>query len=409
MFFFPLTFTFLPASINSKMLVAILGAVLFVYDLIKRRKQLVCSQYVIWLFVLASLFSVICYASVTYNGTNDMDYTTYVVSMIVWLSAGYASYRMIKEAHGFESVELITQYVIKLCLIQCLLSMVFILVPEVQSFFETFFVIADDPNSWERRLHGLGVSFDTAGIRNAIALVLLSYLICKPNLNNPQLFRYSLYFIIIFFLGNMMARTTSVGAILGILYIVYKSKFWTFRIGGSSLKAIGYMLITLIVISPILYYAYNSYSIIRELFEFGFEFLYNYIDAGEIHTHSSQILREMWTIWPDNLKTWLIGDGLFRNPDDQRLFYMGTDVGYARFIFYCGIIGLSVFIAFFVTLTLYLERKHPNNKPLFYLLLILGLSVWTKVSTDIFFVYAFLLCVNTPEEDDTSQVTLNSY
>lgn len=60
-------------------------------------------------------------------------------------------------------------------------------------------------------------------------------------------------------------------------------------------------------------------------------------------------------VFPDNLKTWIIGDGYFSNPYNtdpfyigtrSRGYYMGTDVGYLRFIFYFGLIGLSAFIAF---------------------------------------------------------------
>lgn len=59
----------------------------------------------------------------------------------------------------------------------------------------------------------------------------------------------------------------------------------------------------------------------------------------------------MW-IWPDNPMTWLIGDGYFNNPINSNPYYigpastnyyMGTDVGYCRFIFYFGLIGLSAF------------------------------------------------------------------
>lgn len=48
-------------------------------------------------------------------------------------------------------------------------------------------------------------------------------------------------------------------------------------------------------------------------------------------------------VFPDNLKTWIIGDGYFNGPEDSDPYYTGeiwdigyykgTDVGYLRFIF----------------------------------------------------------------------------
>ena len=55
-------------------------------------------------------------------------------------------------------------------------------------------------------------------------------------------------------------------------------------------------------------------------------------------------------VFPDNLKTWLIGDGYFSNPYNIDPYftgrfvggyYMSTDVGYLRFIFYSGLVGIG--------------------------------------------------------------------
>lgn len=60
-------------------------------------------------------------------------------------------------------------------------------------------------------------------------------------------------------------------------------------------------------------------------------------------------------IFPDNLKTWFLGDGYLNNPFDTEPYYTGidwhgyyqnTDVGYLRFIFYFGLFGLILFCAF---------------------------------------------------------------
>jgi len=105
---------------------------------------------------------------------------------------------------------------------------------------------------------------------------------------------------------------------------------------------------------------------------------------------------ETMVVFPDNLKTWIIGDGYFNNPLNPNRFYMETDVGYLRFIFYCGLIGLSIFSIFFIYLAFACARKFPQQKQMFWMFLILSFVGWIKVSTDIFLIYALFLCMDRP-------------
>lgn len=70
---------------------------------------------------------------------------------------------------------------------------------------------------------------------------------------------------------------------------------------------------------------------------------------------------------------------------------MGTDVGYLRFIFYFGLLGLSAFIAFLCKSAKLCIDRFPKEKALFVMLLIVNFVVWFKVSTDIFLVFALFL------------------
>ena len=47
-------------------------------------------------------------------------------------------------------------------------------------------------------------------------------------------------------------------------------------------------------------------------------------------------------IFPENISTWIIGDG-FWNSHDGIGYYMHTDVGYLRMIYYFGIFGMIGF------------------------------------------------------------------
>lgn len=399
MFFFPMAFTFLPVSVNSKMLVACVGLLILGKEVLTKRDTLCLSRSFVWLVVLACLFSLSCYMSVVINNTNDLDYTTYFISMTVWLLAAYASVKCIKWAHGYTDVKLICYYIIFLCCLQCLLALSFVIIPGVKAFFARIVLIGYESNAWESRLHGLGASYDTAGIRFCVSLSLLGYLMSTVKYTKSQLFALTIIFWVIFFLGNMMARTTSVGAIVAILFLFYKSKIWTSRICVPAVRALFYTIISVIVLSPCLIFLYNYSAEVRDLAEFGFEFFFQYKETGEIATRSSNSLLEMWTIWPNDLRTWIIGDGRFLDPDNPSFFYMRTDVGYARFVFYCGLLGLGLFVCFFVQLYKMLARRFPNNAQLFAILLLLVFVIWIKVSTDIFFIFAFFFCVDLPESE----------
>ena len=82
-------------------------------------------------------------------------------------------------------------------------------------------------------------------------------------------------------------------------------------------------------------------------------------------------------------------------------FYQATDVGYLRFIFYFGLLGLFLFSFFMCLSGKVCMQKFKKEKALFVLLLMVNFIVWFKVSTDIFLVFAlFLVC--TPENEENS-------
>ena len=72
---------------------------------------------------------------------------------------------------------------------------------------------------------------------------------------------------------------------------------------------------------------------------------------------------------------------------------MGTDIGYLRFIFYFGLIGLSTFVLFIIYSAQLCVKAFPKYKLMFFSILLVGLVVWLKVSTDIFLVFALFICL----------------
>ena len=121
-------------------------------------------------------------------------------------------------------------------------------------------------------------------------------------------------------------------------------------------------------------------------------------------------------VFPETLKTWIIGDGYAANPDyidpyyigqSYHGFYKGTDIGYIRFIFYFGLIGAFAMIAFICKVAFTCARRFPSYKLMFLMMLAINLIGWLKVSTDIFLVFAPFLCISASEEEEAAELEIN--
>ena len=161
-------------------------------------------------------------------------------------------------------------------------------------------------------------------------------------------------------------------------------------------------IIVLIVTIPIIIYLYNNNAAFNSSMRFAFEGFFNYSETGTWRTSSTDILKTMY-IFPENIKTWFIGDGYFADPSvfdpyfigkSYSAFYMGIDVGYLRFIYYFGLLGLIAFIVYFVKVTCLCINRFPDYKILFFLIVSINFIIWFKVSTDIFLVFALFLCID---------------
>ena len=402
-YFFPFEFTFLP-GLNTKMVLAVIGLMLLALQWVKE-KGMTTGKDMLAVSVWAAIFSLFSFFSVTYNNTTDYMYVTYIVKMWVWLGGAYTVLTLIRAVHGILSIQLIFHYMAWVCAMQALLGIVVDNVPAIQQVVDTY--ILQDIKFLHKtgRLYGIGAYFDTAGIRFSCALLGLGYLLTHNTSRYWYVWHWIL-FILIAILGNMMSRTTSAGMLLAIAYIGIKNFSINLQLTASKLRIFMMIAVLLSMVSAFLYYGYYHSPITRQYLQYGFELFYNGISSGDFTSSSTERLQRM-VVWPDNPKTWLIGDGWFVNPDDSGSFYKYTDVGYLRFIFYCGSIGLAIFILFFVYCTYVLIRKWREEALLFIFMLMLALIVWVKISTDIFCMYVLLLLLE--RQGNTIQGKLFSY
>lgn len=420
-YFFPFEFTFMP-GINTKMAMAGIGLIVLIIQYAKKRNVNLDKDFVS-IVVLAVIVSLIGFTAVTYNGTSDYTYATYVVSMLVWLSAANVIVSLMRNIHGRVEVSLVCDYLIVLCVVQCSLALLIDSFPTVKHFIDSFLAGQGFMGKMDDRLYGIGCSLDVAGTRFCSILLMCIYRLVGissdtriTDINRRWLILWYLSaFMFIAVVGNMIARTTTIGIALSVVYLLILTRPFSLSSIGKykSLWRMSGIMLVIAVCCSILFY--NISPAFKQNLRFAFEGFFSLAEKGTWEVHSNEILKNM-VVFPDEIKTWIIGNGYFDNPYDSepyytgirwRGFYQNTDIGYLRFIFYFGIFGLITFIAYFIKVALTCRKRLPEMGSLFLMLLLLNFTIWCKVSTDIFLVFALFLCVPYKTEPEKLKIEEN--
>ena len=399
-FYFPFEFTFLP-GINVKMMLAVAGLVFAAFNLLRKRTLSVPLEFVL-LVAIACAVSLASLLSITINQTPDNTYASYVISFMVWLSGAYAVCNIIEMVHGRIDPMLVLDYLTAVCLFQCIISLVIDSSPALARWVNATMEFGQEVPIETKRLYGMGAQLDVAGARFSAVLAALGFYLAELGQPLPLVRRwlYILSFIAISVIGNMIARTTVVGLGIGLAIVVLAILFRPSLPGknnktGQVLSWISFLLIGIAVCVVL----YNANASARRLFRFAFEGFFSLAEKGRWEVGSNETLKTM-VVFPETLHTWIIGDGYFENSrndpnylgDATRLgFYMGTDVGYLRFIFYFGLVGLIPMMGVIIGSAIVCMRHFRKEAWLFVLALLVGLVVWLKVSTDIFCFFALFL------------------
>lgn len=386
------------SGINTKTALAVVGLFLG-FLILSQIENASISKNFIKLMLTACLFSLICFLSVTINHTQDYTYTTYLISMFVWLFAAFAVIFILKCIYNKVSVVALCDFLIVACLIQCVSAIMIDQIPAVHDFVAKF-----QDTSWIEsvdRLYGISTSLDTAGIHFAVVLFMLTYLLANKSkeFSGWRIVFYWLSFGVITVIGNMMARTTIIGTGLGLMYIFWKSGRNLFK-DYYHRRVLRYFAVMIIILMPIVVFYYNTNERIYDNIRFGFEGFFSMAENGQWNVASNNTLKNM-IVFPSSLETWIIGDGYIENPKSDPYYvgpitegyYMNTDIGYLRFIFYCGLLGLVTFSTFIIQAGLICGSRLPKYRIMCIGLIILNFILWLKVSTDLFFIFALLLSI----------------
>lgn len=402
-YFFPFIFKAFPVQ-NTKNLMAAVGLVILLVQL-SRKQKVSWDRDFVTITIMAAIVSLIGFFSVAINETPDYEYATYIVSMWIWLSGAYVVTSMIRKVHGVCSWNIIGNYLIAVCVVQCVLAMVIDNNLAFKMFVDAQVEQGQSFLNQVKRLYGIGASLDVAGSRFAAVLVIISCILVrlKNTIYQNYLPLYIIAFIIIAVIGNMIARTTIVGVGVALAFLT-----WNYIRGEENKKLWIWLGVLILIAIPIMVYLYNYDAPTRKLIRFAFEGFFSLWEKGRWEVSSNERLMNVMVVFPDNLRTWIIGDGYFSSPRDTDPYfvgelvggyYKGTDIGYLRFIFYFGVFGLLTYMAYFGKVTQVCIRRMFEYRVLFLMLLIVNFIVWFKVATDIFLVFALFLMIDSAEEN----------
>ena len=357
------------------------------------------------MLLLAFVVSFISWFAMEFNNTNDTTYVFYFISMIVWLIGAYTLIWYLQFVHHTLSIIDIGCYLAAVGALQGIFAIWMDNNLEIVDFFIRIRMLDPEDVAYAQegdRLFGIGCSYDPGGIRLATILVIMGYLL-QGVMERFNAFGKILYigaFICIVIFGNMISRTTSVGFIIAIVYIIIQSGLWRMSIVQKYVNTLKWLSVVFVVSTAVVIFSYQQYDRFRENFRFGFEGFVSLAETGEWNVKSNETLITMYR-FPESLHTWLIGDGYIDSTDNNpyyigeryKGYYMSTDVGYLRFVYYGGLFMLLSFLSFIGWSAHTCGDFFPRYKVMFWLMFLVQIGVWFKVATDIFCMFAIFIAM----------------
>lgn len=392
LFLYPFAFWFYPALYTKNYLAAI-GIIFFAFNGFRKginiRKDLFYATCIALLYTLINI-------SVYLNfPLGDTSYAFYIQSFLIWFFSGYSVISCINWANGKASIRNLTIYMAFVASFQCIIALIIDNNEFVKLIVDTYIIQGAHFFDEINRLYGVGASLDNAGVRFALTLIMIAFVLIKDKYiqkSTPKILVLLLSFMIIGTIGNMISRTTTTGLALALFSIMMGSGIYRLVIKTNIGKLYVYFFLFLIIGVSLMVFLYNTDEFYHEQLRFAFEGFFNFFEKGEFRTDSTDKLNGTMWIWPKDLEGWLIGTGRFNG------YAFGTDVGYCRLILYSGLPAFSIFAGLFVYSAINFYNTYPRYKLMFLLFMAMTFIIWIKVATDIFFMYALFYSFYDDEE-----------
>lgn len=372
-------FIFLPELVRSKLIIGVVGFFYFVFtssrvSVFKKFRPLFYALIPLIFWMLLSIIV---------NQSPDWWFIRFSIIQIIYICGAW----MIIKLCGIDGVEAVARFLMIYVFVQNSIAFFGLQFPEVRNIVEsTSFEKSFEITGNQLTYRGLGFGdhvFFGGGVWACIGMLMTVYLYKKKRLSIVCFIGLYIY---IFFTGLFVARTTIAGLFTIFLIFTPLKKYWYKMIWVGAGGIIFLMLFGAIEN----WMLKNGYSIGN-----AFEIYNTFMSTGELTTSSSEGTRQMWTIIPDNLKTWLIGDARYDDPKGG--YYMQTDVGYLRVIWYGGVIGLFLYLRQIYRFCHLVQRKNSGDyytkKLLLYYFILVLILLW-KGHSDTSCVLYLMFCAS---------------
>lgn len=372
LYIFHISFKPFPYFFRTRLIIALIG----VYFIL-RKKRLFFDLRIFKLVLLTILAIFPILISSLINKNFDIWFVQNIVLTLFFLLSSYGVIKLLANYLGKNfSIEDVLKLIVYAIAFHNLITALGFMLPAVGNFInmiqnqdENTQLVINSIVEFQSRFIGLGIgSFFTGGVISSLGLLSSSVLIVKEK-SKRTAFIQIIIFVFIALTGLFIARTTLIGFGLAILYMY--TPFVSVSNGvlryykGVQNRILLACLLLIVSLVPLLYFGISQ-LIESSAFVHAFEIFLG--DGGT--TSSTEHMKSMY-IFPDNFKTWIVGDGKFT---DGNGYYMGTDVGFLRLWFYYGVVG-SLFFFFQQFYSLILIMKMTDNVLIEKYCLFLGLFI----------------------------------
>lgn len=372
LYLFHISFKPFPYFLRTRLIIALIG----VYFIL-RKEKISFDVRVLKLILLTTLAIFPILISSLVNSNFDFWFVQNIVLTLFFLLSSFGVIKLFSIYFGKNfSIEDVLKLIVYAIAFHNLITALGFLIPVVGNFINT--IQNQDENSqvvinsiveFQSRFIGLGIgSFFTGGVISSLGLLSSSVLIVKEK-SKRGAFIQIIIFAFIALTGLFIARTTLIGFGLAILYMY--TPFISVSSGvlsyyrGVQNRILLACLLVMVLLVPVLYFGVSQLTE-SSAFVHAFEIFLG--DGGT--TSSTEYMKSMY-IFPDNFKTWIVGDGKFT---DGNGYYMGTDVGFLRLWFYYGVLG-SLFFFFQQFYSIYIIRKIAEDVLIDKFCIFLGLFI----------------------------------
>ncbi|WP_413533357.1 hypothetical protein [Empedobacter brevis] len=364
-YIFNVSFVFLPSILRTRVLIGFIGFIVFCNIF---KKGIPKSFLKIILIILLPIIFIVLTSII--NNNLDPRFIGNTFQNLIYI---FGAFLLVKRLNF--DILLISKVLVASIFLHNVLALIMFLNPNllflvvsIQSTGDKFEYALNNVVEFGSRFIGIGIgTFFSGGIIACIGILLSVYILTQ--INKSKLLWFLIY-LFISITGIYIARIAYLGIIISVFFyfgtLIIQKKYTIIPKVFSLLFIIG---------SIIFLYIINNIDDLMKIssFNHSFEIFINLFNTGEISTKSTEGVKDM-LIFPSDLKSILFGDGQFYYENGS--FYMHTDVGYSRLVYYYGILGMISFFLIHLYILKFNIKYNKHNKVFRFLLVALTLILF---------------------------------